>query len=279
MMLMMKRRQVTVNSLWLVVCLLWATRTAAFAPVLRVGVVQTRAVALLNDGANWKPWTASSFNSESTTAQHHSSVLFYQSFRPSSLRALSPTATATATTAALAVGHVIGGSLAVPLVFKATSSWYKKIALPKWTPPDRVFGPVWTFLYACMGIALARVIQRLPAGGVPAWKSPAVLLWIFHYALNLSWAPIFFSAKRLRLGLWINYLLVGTLTAVVFLFWKSNPTSAALLVPYALWLAYATALNQAICKLNPTDSNGYNAAKFEDELIRLQKKAATFAGL
>ena len=187
--------------------------------------------------------------------------------------------TATATTVALAVGHVLGGSAAVPLVFKATSTWYRKISLPPWTPPDRVFGPVWTGLYACMGIAVSRVLQRLPAG-VVAWKSPAVGLWILHYALNLSWAPIFFGAKRLRLGLWINYLLMGTLGAgVIPMFAAIHRPSALLLVPYALWLLYATVLNQAICRRNPTDVYGYNGAKFEDGLIRLQQKAAIYAGL
>jgi translocator protein len=186
----------------------------------------------------------------------------------------------TVTTVALAVGHVIGGSAAVPLVFQATSTWYRKISLPAWTPPDRVFGPVWTVLYASMGIAVARVLQRLPAGVAAVWKTPAVGLWILHYAVNLCWAPAFFGAKRLRLGLWINYVLLGTLVGgVIPMFASSNLTSALLLVPYCLWLAYATALNQAICKLNPTDSDGYNDAKFHDGLIRLQQKAAKYAGV
>ena len=109
----------------------------------------------------------------------------------------------TVTTVALTVGHVIGGSAAVPLVFQATTTWYRKITLPAWTPPDRVFGPVWTVLYAGMGLAVARVLQRLPTG-VVMWKTPAVGLWILHYALNLCWAPAFFGAQRLRLGLWTH---------------------------------------------------------------------------
>jgi len=272
------RRLLIVNSLSTVVCLLGlpARTAAAFAPVQPVASakVQTSALGQNDHHAGWKCRKEFLPNKDFSTTQHHS-PLSYRNPCPSSLYALSPTAT----TAALAIGHVIGGSAAVPLVSKATASWYRKIPLPSWTPPDRVFGPVWTALYSCMGIALARVIQRLPVGGEPVWKSPAVLLWIVHYAVNLSWAPIFFGAKRLRLGLWINYLLICTLAAVIPLFYASNLISAALLVPYALWLSYATALNQAICKLNPTDANGYNEAKFQDGIIQLQKKAATFAGL
>jgi len=173
------------------------------------------------------------------------------------------------------VGHVVGGALAVPLVAGATRTWYRKIPLPSWTPPDRVFGPVWTALYAAMGVAVARVVQRQAV-----WKSSAVVLWMVHYALNLTWAPVFFGLKRLRLGLWINYLLVGTLGAVLPLFAESNQLSALLLVPYAAWLIYATILNLAICRLNPVlDARGYNDAKFQADLIRLQEEAAEYAGI
>ena len=199
--------------------------------------------------------------------------------RSASLSSLQMIPSQTLTTVALAVGHVIGGCAAVPLVSQATNTWYRKISLPSWTPPNRVFGPVWTLLYASMGIAVARILQRLPAD-VAVWKTPAVGLWIVHYALNLCWAPAFFGAQRLRLGLWINYILLGTLIGgVIPMFASSNLASALLLVPYGFWLLYATALNHAICKLNPTDAYGYNDAKFYDGLIRLQQKAAKYAGV
>ena len=192
------------------------------------------------------------------------------------LHALPSPTTVQTQMALFVVGHVVGGALAVPLVAGATRTWYRKIPLPSWTPPDRVFGPVWTALYAAMGVAVARVVQRQAV-----WKSTAVVLWMVHYALNLTWAPVFFGLKRLRLGLWINYLLVGTLVAGVLpLFAESNQLSALLLVPYAAWLIYATILNQAICRLNPVlDARGYNEAKFQADLIQLQEEAATYAGI
>ena len=52
---------------------------------------------------------------------------------------------------------VVGGTAGVPAVVGATKSWYRTIPLPSWTPPDRVFAPVWTTLYALMGVAAARV--------------------------------------------------------------------------------------------------------------------------
>jgi benzodiazapine receptor len=190
-----------------------------------------------------------------------------------SLQALSPTAT----TIALAVGHVLGGCSGTPIVVRATKTWYRKIDLPKWTPPNRVFAPVWTILYASMGVAVARVIHRLPVGTV-ALKSPVVALWIGHYLLNLTWAPVFFGRKRFRMGLAINYALLASLCAIVPQFAANNPVSGLLLLPYAVWLLYATALNRTVCKRNPT-VKGYNEAMLQADLRILQQDAARYAGL
>jgi benzodiazapine receptor len=190
-----------------------------------------------------------------------------------SLQALSPTAT----TIALAVGHLLGGTSGTPLVMAATKTWYRKIDLPSWTPPNRVFAPVWTILYSSMGVAIARVIQRLPVGTV-VYKSPVVALWIGHYLLNLTWAPVFFGMKRFRMGLAINYALLASLFAIIPQFAANNLVSGLLLLPYAVWLLSATALNQAVCQRNPT-VKGYNEAMLQADLLKLQQDAARYAGL
>ena len=92
----------------------------------------------------------------------------------------------------------------------AIKSWYRKINLPTWTPPDRIFAPVWTTLYAMMGIATAQV------AGVRGVASAPVLHFLAHYAVNIVWAPIFFGLQRLRPALFMNYALtisVGVLIA------------------------------------------------------------------
>ena len=58
-----------------------------------------------------------------------------------------------------------------------------------WTPPDRVFAPVWTFLYGCMGVSASLVAAQVP------FKSATMRLFFFHYACNLLWAPLFFGLK------------------------------------------------------------------------------------
>jgi tryptophan-rich sensory protein len=171
--------------------------------------------------------------------------------------------------------HVIGGASGAPIVAKATKpgGWYKKIDLPEWTPPDRLFAPVWTTLYACMGVSAARVAStQITPVSLP------MVLWGVHMFLNLIWANVFFGMKRLRMGMWINSALVVTLAVIIPIFYQHNPVSAYLLLPYAAWLSFATFLNNSVCKRNPT-IGGYNAAKLQSDLIQLQKDARIYAGI
>ena len=174
---------------------------------------------------------------------------------------------------AWAVGHAVGGALGAPVVSQA-KSWYKKIDLPPWTPPDFLFGPVWTLLYSAMGVAASRVYQR-----TQSLTSTPLVLWMIHYlALNLPWAPVFFGMKRLRMGMILNSLMMISLLIIIPLFYQNNPLSGLLLLPYLVWLTFATALNSAICRRNPT-KRGYNEAMFQAGLIKLQKAASEYAGL
>lgn len=176
---------------------------------------------------------------------------------------------------ASAIGHVIGGNLATPFVIGAVKSWYAKISLPSWTPPNGVFAPTWIMLYSSLGVAVARVA----AASTQGWKSFAVGLWGAHFLLNLTWAPVFFGMAKLRAGLAINCLMVASLPFLFTMFRAVDQTASLLLLPYSAWLIFATFLNLAICKLNPMDGSGYSNALFEADLAKLQKDAAKFAGL
>lgn len=177
-------------------------------------------------------------------------------------------------TPAMVVGHVIGGALAAPLTAKAIKTWYTKIPLPTWTPPNRIFGPVWTLLYASMGYSAARIVKAAPS---PWYQSLAMQGWIMHCVLNILWAPVFFGLRQFRLSAIINVLLLTSMGGVVLpLFAQIDRTAAVVLLPYTAWLVFANALNLSICRLNP---GPYNSAKFESDLARLQREAAIYAGL
>ena len=138
-------------------------------------------------------------------------------------------------------GSILGGAAGTPFVVKATNSWYSDptvLKLPSWTPPNKVFMPVWTVLYGLIGLTgyRAAVNSALPG------------LAVGHYIANLAWAPLFFGLKKLKLAAALQFALLGSLAAV----WSAFKKDARLLIPYAAWLSYATILNLAICRLNPS---------------------------
>jgi len=169
----------------------------------------------------------------------------------------------------------IGGCVGVPVVTRATrkdGGWYDKIELPKWTPPRRLFAPVWTTLYSLMGVSSYRVWSRAP-------NSPFLPLFAFHYVVNLSWSFMFFMAQNLRLAHSLNFVLLSSLVVVMRGFFFVDKMACSLLLPYLAWLFFATILNDTICRLNPSDKFGYNNAKFVKGLMKLQLEAKERVGL
>lgn len=123
--------------------------------------------------------------------------------------------------------------------------WYRRIIKPDWTPPDWLFGPAWTLLYVLIGVAVYRVARR------DSPHTPAALTWFFlQLVLNALWTPLFFGLHRPDLALaciaalWLA--IVGTMRA----FARVDRGAAGLLVPYLLWVSFASALNAAIWYLN-----------------------------
>jgi tryptophan-rich sensory protein len=122
-------------------------------------------------------------------------------------------------------------------------TWYATLTKPAWTPPDRVFGPVWTLLYTLMAIAAWRV--WLKAG----WH-PSLWLFLLQLALNTLWSALFFGQRRPDwalinvVGLWL------AIAATIIAFRGVDSQAAWLLFPYLVWVSFALALNGAIWQLN-----------------------------
>ena len=125
-------------------------------------------------------------------------------------------------------------------------SFYSQLARPDWAPPPGVFGPVWTVLYALMGVA-AWLVWR--SGGFRANRQ-ALMLFLLQLAFNALWSWLFFAwnlgvmALVDVLVLWL--LIVATLVS----FWRVSPLAGALLIPYLLWVSFASALNFSLLQLN-----------------------------
>lgn len=126
-------------------------------------------------------------------------------------------------------------------------SFYGQLTQPAWAPPAWVFGPVWTTLYALMAVAAWLVWRE---GGFRA-HARALTLFLVQLAANALWSWLFFAWHRGGtafaevLVLWL--LIVATLVA----FWRVRALAGALLVPYLLWVSFASALNYATWQLNP----------------------------
>lgn len=128
-----------------------------------------------------------------------------------------------------------------------TRGWFEALTKPSFNPPSWVFGPVWTVLYVMMAVAAWRVWLR--AG----WRKarPAMTLFGIQLALNLAWSWLFFAAQRPDLALVDIVALDLAVFATGWFFTRHDRLAAWLLVPYACWIAFATALNADFVRLNP----------------------------
>jgi translocator protein len=124
--------------------------------------------------------------------------------------------------------------------------WYVQLAKPAWTPPGAVFGPVWTTLYAMMAVAAWLVWKQ----GGHKLNTPPLRLFLAQLALNAAWSPLFFGLRNVLLGAVDIVLLLLVLSLTVRAFFSVSKLAGWLLVPYLLWVAFATALNLEILRLN-----------------------------
>jgi len=126
-------------------------------------------------------------------------------------------------------------------------SFYAELQRPAWAPPAGVFGPVWTLLYALMAVA-AWGVWRVQ--GFSLARS-ALTLYLLQLAANALWSWLFFGWHRGAWALVDIVLLWGLIVATLAAFWRIRRWAAALLLPYLLWVSFATALNWSVWQLNP----------------------------
>lgn len=124
--------------------------------------------------------------------------------------------------------------------------FYAALAKPPWAPPGWVFGPVWTTLYILMGIAAWLVWRERGWTGARG----ALSLFLVQLAANALWTWLFFAWRRGGLALAEIILLAALIVATMLAFARVRRTAAALLVPYLLWVLFATALTAAVWQRN-----------------------------
>ncbi len=146
-------------------------------------------------------------------------------------------------------GTLIAGFLAG--YFGQSFKGYAGLVTPPATPPDIVFAIVWPILYAMIGFSLHRVLTA-PAytQEQTSYKQISSALWVAGLIINISWVPLFFIARIYSFTfIWLGALLAITVIQMI-LNYKIDKLSFWLLVPYAMWLAFAAYLNLFIAILN-----------------------------
>jgi len=124
---------------------------------------------------------------------------------------------------------------------------YAALRTPPWAPPAWLFGPVWSVLYAMIAVSGWLVWRR--AGSLRAARAP-LGAYALQLLLNLAWTPLFFGAARYGTALVEIVVLMAAILVTIVLFARIHRVAALLLVPYAGWTLFATALNGSIWLLN-----------------------------
>ena len=129
----------------------------------------------------------------------------------------------------------------------SVNDWYLTLDKPSFTPPNYLFAPVWTALYIMMGVAAGIVWSK---GYHHIWVKTALYHFVFQLLLNALWSIVFFGLKNPLGGMIVILALLTMIILTIKWFRVISKPAAYLLVPYVLWVVFASALNYKIWELN-----------------------------
>jgi tryptophan-rich sensory protein len=126
-------------------------------------------------------------------------------------------------------------------------TWYATIKKPSIAPPNWVFAPVWTILFLLMGIAAYLVWRQ-------GWSNPqvrtAVVIFLIHLIVNILWSAVFFGLRAPMAAFFVIIALWLLILVIIILFANITVTAGILLIPYLLWVSFASVLNFMLWRLN-----------------------------
>lgn len=138
-------------------------------------------------------------------------------------------------------------SLGGRATIKGKGLWYRALRKPSFTPPDWVFGPVWTALFAMMTVSAWRIYRSPPS----AARSAALALWMTQLGMNAAWSVLFFGEHKKGAALIDIGLLATAVSGYMAAAGKVDRPAALLMVPYLGWCGFAGVLNEEIVRMNP----------------------------
>lgn len=128
-------------------------------------------------------------------------------------------------------------------------NWYNTLTKPFLTPPSWVFAPAWTILYVMIFTSL---VLFLKVGGLGSLSQKVLPLTFFtlQMVLNFSWSPIFFGMHKIKLAFVVICFMWLLILATIITFYPHSKPASILLIPYFLWVSFATYLNFELMELN-----------------------------
>jgi tryptophan-rich sensory protein len=143
---------------------------------------------------------------------------------------------------------LVAAIAAVGAVFPP-GTWYDGLAKPSWTPPDSLFGPVWTALYVTIAVAGWLAWRRRQSGERRRVRA-AFVFYGLQLGLNALWSVFFFGLQRPDIAFADLALLWLAILANILLFYGLSPAAGLLLIPYFAWVSFAARLNLDVWRLN-----------------------------
>lgn len=141
---------------------------------------------------------------------------------------------------------VAAGAVAA-LASADAGTFYEQLVRPAWSPPAWLFAPVWSVLYLVMGFA-AWLVWRERAVTATRW---ALSLYLIQLIANALWTWLFFAWRQGAWAFMEILVLLALIVATMIAFWGVSRTAGMLLLPYLLWVGFASTLTYATWRANP----------------------------
>jgi tryptophan-rich sensory protein len=145
------------------------------------------------------------------------------------------------------IGCELIGILGSVFTVSSIPTWYVTLHKPSFAPPSWIFGPVWTLLYLLMGISFYLIWSQ-------GWRAKKVRIarnyFLAQLGFNFIWSPVFFGLRSPFLGLIVIITMWTLIVMTMKKFYPLSKPAAYLLIPYLLWVSFATVLNASIVVLN-----------------------------
>lgn len=125
--------------------------------------------------------------------------------------------------------------------------WYRELKKPRWQPPDWLFGPAWTII---LGLAAWAAVLAWDGADTAADRRLIAILYAINFVCHLAWSPLFFRLKRPDWALIEVVFLWASVLSLCILLRPYSVLASWLIVPYLVWVSFASVLNFTITQLN-----------------------------